>query len=154
MVFDKRLTWSHGMRLIFAQVLGGFIGMIVSHLMFLHVQPYIIAISYVSRSGGTYVAEVVGTFILVLAIFSLTQQRSEKTSLAVGMLVGGMLLATSSTMFVNPQVTFARMFTYSAAGVSLSDGLVFIIMEFVGAIIAIYVWRKAVTWGSTPRNGA
>lgn len=35
----------------------------------------------------------------------------------VGLLVVGELLMTSSTMFTNLQVTVARMFTYSAAGI-------------------------------------
>ena len=50
------------------------------------------------------------------------------------MLVGGQLIATSSTMFANPQVTFARMFTYAAAGVKPFDGAVFILMEIIGAV--------------------
>jgi glycerol uptake facilitator-like aquaporin len=60
------------------------------------------------------------------------------------MLVGGQLIATSSTMFANPQVTFARMFTYSAAGVTPLDGAIFILMQIVGAVLAVLVF-KAVT---------
>jgi glycerol uptake facilitator-like aquaporin len=59
----------------------------------------------------------------------------------VGILVGGMLLFTSSTMFANPQVTLARMFTYSAADVNILDGVVFIVMQFIGAIFAVFIWK-------------
>ena len=67
--------------------------------------------------------------------------QSDKISLVVGMLVGGQLIATSSTMFANPQVTFARMFTYAAAGVTPVDGAVFILMEIVGAVLAVLVFK-------------
>jgi len=70
--------------------------------------------------------------------------QSGKLSLVVGMLVGGQLIATSSTMFANPQVTFARIFTYSAAGVMPVDGAVFILMQIIGAVLAVLIF-KAVT---------
>ena len=110
--------------------------------MFYHRIPKLIVISELTRSGGNYVSEILGTYLLVLAIFSLTEQRSDKTALVIGLLVGGMLLATSSTMFANPQVTLARMFTYSKAGVTPIDGLLFIIMEIFGAILATYTWKN------------
>ena len=72
----------------------------------------LVAISDVSRAGGNYFAEILCTFILILALLLLVQNQSNKISLVVGLLVGGELVATSSTMFANPQVTLARMFTY------------------------------------------
>lgn len=53
-----------------------------------------------------------------------------------------MILATSSTMFANPQVTIARMFTYSAAGMAPLDGLIFIAMQIIEAVLAILAWRS------------
>lgn len=102
----------------------------------------LIVLSSFERSGGTYFAEILGTFILVLCIFALVHQKSDRISLVVGLLVGGMLLSTSSTMFANPQVTIARMFTYSNAEVSPVNGIVFIIMELIGAVIAVFIWEK------------
>jgi glycerol uptake facilitator-like aquaporin len=98
-------------------------------------------VSLITRSGGVYLAEILGTFLLVLAILSLSNQRNEKTSIIVGFLVGGLLLATSSTMFANPQVTIARMFTLSAAGISVLDGIIFILMQIVGTLFAVIVWK-------------
>ena len=112
--------------------------------MFYHKIPKLIAVSEVTRAGGNYFAEILGTFILVLVIFLLVHHQSDKISLVVGMLVGGQLIATSSTMFANPQVTFARIFTYAAAGVKPLDGAVFILMEIIGAVLAVLVC-KAVT---------
>jgi glycerol uptake facilitator-like aquaporin len=104
--------------------------------------PEIIVVSDVIRSGGNYFAEIIGTFILVLAIFSLVHQNSNRVSLIIGLLVGGMLISTSSTMFANPQVSIARIFTYSAAGIRPFDAFIFIVMEIIGALLALFVWKK------------
>jgi hypothetical protein len=62
--------------------------------------------------------------------------RSAHTAPIVALLVGGLLIATSSTMFANPQMTLARMFTASIAGVRPVDGLVFIVIQMVAALVA------------------
>ena len=61
--------------------------------MFYNKIPKLSVISNVTRSGGDFVAEILGTFFLVLAVCSLTEQKSNKTSLVVGFLVGCMILA-------------------------------------------------------------
>jgi glycerol uptake facilitator-like aquaporin len=45
-------------------------------------------------------------------------------------------------MFANPQVTIERMFTYSAAGINILDVFIFIIIQFIGAIFAVYIWEN------------
>jgi len=102
----------------------------------------LVVLSSIERSGGVYFAEILGTFILVLCIFALVHQKSNRVSLVVGLLVGGMLLSTSSTMFTNPQLTIARMFTYSEAGITPFNGIIFIIVEIIGATIAVFIWKK------------
>ncbi len=126
---------------IVTQIAGGLTGTIFSHLMFYHEIPHVVAVSEISRAGGSYFAEILGTFILILTILLLVQRRSKKISIVVGLLVGGQLIATSSTMFANPQVTLARMFTYSAAGVKPIDGMVFILMQIIGAVLAVLAFR-------------
>lgn len=139
-----------------AQITGGMVGMLTSHLMFYHEIQKIAEVSEVTRNGGAYFAEFVGTFVLVLAILVLVTIRSKKLPLAIGLLVGGMLMATSSTMFANPQVTIARVFTYSAAGVRPTDALVFIVVEITGALVAVVVWKYALkekcTFCATGKN--
>lgn len=126
---------------IVAQIAGGLTGTIFSHLMFYHEMPRFVAISEVTRLGGSYFSEIICTFVLILTILLLVQRRSNKISIVVGLLVGGQLIATSSTMFANPQVTLARMLTYSAAGVKPTDGLVFIVMQVIGTVLAVLVFR-------------
>jgi len=142
MALDGRLTWKRAANYTVNQILGGLAGLVLAQLMFYQDVPTIISVSNITRSGGNYLAEVLGTFILVLSIFSLTAQKSNRISLVVGLLVGGMLLATSSTMFANPQVTLARMFTYSAAGIRPVDGMIFIVMELIGSSLAVLTWRN------------
>lgn len=144
MVLGDKIGWKQALIYILAQVAGGLTGTIFSHLMFYHRSPKLIAVSEVTRPGGNYFSEILCTFILVLAILLLVHNQSDKLSLVVGMLVGGQLIATSSTMFANPQVTFARIFTYSAAGVIPVDGAVFILMQIIGAVLAVLVF-KAIT---------
>jgi glycerol uptake facilitator-like aquaporin len=136
-----KITWKKSAIYSINQILGGFTGLLISHLMFYHEIPKLVEISTISRSGGSYLAEILGTFFLVLAIFSLVQQNSKNTSQIIGFLVAGMLLATSSTMFANPQVTFARIFTYSIAGISPIDGLIFVTMQIIGTLLAIATWK-------------
>jgi len=145
LTLDKKLTWKQFLVYSFNQVLGGIFGVLISHLMFYNKIPKLFELSTIARSGGSYIAEIVGTFFLILAIFSLTEQKSNKTAQIIGFLVAGMLLATSSTMFANPQVTLARIFTYSIAGISLFDAGVFIIMQVIGGAFAIFVWRHMKT---------
>ena len=110
--------------------------------MFYDIIPKFFILSSVERDGGTYFAEIIGTFVLLLCILSLVHQKSNRISLVVGLLVGGMLLSTSSTMFANPQVTIARMFTYSDAGISPINGLIFILMQLIGAFFAVFIWIR------------
>lgn len=141
MALNKEISWFKALQYSFWQIAGGLTGMILTHLMFYDKISKLVFISNIERTGGTYVAEGLGTFILILGILSLSHQKSDKVSLVVGLLVGGMLLSTSSTMFANPQVTIARVFTYSDAGIRPIDASIFIIIQFIAGIIAFIVWK-------------
>ena len=152
MVLGGKISWKGASIYILAQVAGGLTGTLCSHLMFYHEIPKLIAVSEVTRPGGNYFSEILCTFVLVLAILLLVHNKSDKISLAVGMLVGGQLIATSSTMFANPQVTLARMFTYAAAGVTPFDGAVFILMEVIGAVLAVLTFKAVIRQRGTKDN--
>ena len=141
---NKELSWLEALRYSLYQIAGGITGVVFSHLMYVDTIPTIIEFSTIQRSGGAYIGELIGTFILVLCIMSLAHQRSNRVSLVVGLLVGGMLLSTSSTMFANPQVTIARIFTYSAAGIHVVNAIVFIVLQLLASLLAVIVWKKVV----------
>jgi len=141
MALENKIGVSKAALYILVQIVGGIIGTVFSHLMFLKVTGGLIFISNVVRNDYTYFAEIFGTFILVFAILTLVKTGSSRIPVVVGLLVGGELMSTSSTMFANPQVTIARMLTNSNAGVRPFDGMMFIIMQFIGALLAYEVYR-------------
>jgi glycerol uptake facilitator-like aquaporin len=135
----KNTSLREGSLYMTVQFLGGFIGTISSHLMFYQIVPTFITVSTISRPAGCYYAEFLGTFVLVLTVFLCGKNKPRFTGLAIGLLVGGLLITTSSTMFANPDVTVARVFTYAIAGVSPFDASMFIVAEIIGALAATLV---------------
>jgi len=141
MLLEKQIGCSKAILFILFQIVGGITGTALSHLMFFDQFDRLLAVSDNIRSDYVYFGEIVGTFILILAILMLIKAKSKKISIIVGLLVGGQLLATSSTMFANPQVTIARMLTNSVSGIRPIDGLIFIAMQLVGSLLAYVVYK-------------
>ncbi len=139
MMVSKNMEVKTGLLYLIVQFLGGLSGTIVSHLMFYHEKFFkLLTVSQVTRSQGAYFGEFVGTFLLVLTIYGCMYKKSVRPGLIIGFLVGGLLITTSSTMFANPQVTLARIFTFAIAGVRPIDGLVFMMVQVLGALVATY----------------
>jgi glycerol uptake facilitator-like aquaporin len=126
---------------VVVQILGGVVGTVVTHLMFFEEIGGILFVSDNVRSGSRYFSEVVATFILMLVILMLTKVKSNKTSLMIGLLVSGLIMATSSTIFANPQVTIARILTNTESGIRLVDGVMFIFMQIIGALSAYGIYK-------------
>jgi len=133
--------FSKAVMYILLQISGGLAGIALSHLMFFDKIGGIFFISNHVRSDYIYIGEIVGTFILVLAFLILTKMKSRKISIFVSFIVGGQIMATSSTMFANPQVTIARIFTSTASGIRPFDALIFIVMQLIGAMLAYGVYK-------------
>ncbi len=132
MLYSKNIETKAGVLYIVVQVIGGLLGVIISHAMFIgHDFFQWIAISETLRSGGAYFAEFVGTFVLVLVIFGTMHHKTTQPGLIIGFLI-----TTSSTMFANPQVTIARVFTWAIAGVRPLDAVIFVVVQMVAAIAA------------------
>jgi len=132
---------------IAVQMIGGLVGLLVAHLMFFGTASTFYAdtnvlftISESVKEPATFFAEFVGTFLLVGVILGCVRGGSKHTGLSVAMVVGGMLVTTSSTMFANPAVTIARMFTYSICGIAPESAVFFILAEVAGAMSAAVVF--------------
>jgi len=136
MIIIKKIDIRTAIGYVVVQIAGGILGTICSHLMFYHINPILLTISSVERPGGSYFAEFLGTFLLLTTIYRCMKNNSKLTSLAIALLVGGMLLTTSSTMFANPQVTIARMFTYAIAGIDPDDAIFFVFAQVLGSLAA------------------
>jgi len=141
MLFEKRIGALKALTFVAVQFIGGITGTALSRLMFLGDVGVILSVSDNIRNEYVFFGEIFGTFILVFSILLLVKTGSNKISIVVGFLVGGQLMSTSSTMFANPQVTVARMFTNTAAGIRPIDGIVFIAMQIIGALLAYAVYR-------------
>ena len=150
--YSRNLPWKILPYYVFVQIAGGIVGTLATHLMFYHQVNSLVTLSSVTRNGGCFPAEALGTFILVFTIRALVYQESDKLPLVISLLVGGQIISTSSTMFANPQVTIARMLTYSAAGIRPVDGLIFIVMQFSSAIVATITWHCLLYTSPSPRD--
>jgi len=148
MLLTKKIDPKTAIAYIGVQIPGGILGTICSHLMFYQINPILLTISTVERPCGCYFAEFLGTFLLLATIYGCTQNNSKLASLSIALLVGGLLLTTSSTMFANPQVTIARVFTYAIAGIKPSDAVFFVFAQVLGSLAAtgfsLVIYRPSV----------
>ena len=141
MVFEKKIGVPKALLFVLAQFAGGIGGIVLSHLMFFDKVGDLLSVSDTVRDGYVFFGEILGTFILILTILLLVKTKSKKTSIIIGLVVGGLIFSTSSTMFANPQVTVARMFTGTSAGIRPVDGFIFVAMQLTGALLAYVVYR-------------
>lgn len=114
-----------------AQIMGGFIGVVLAHSMF---GLAIIETSNHARSGtGLLLGELVATFGLVVIIL----KPNIRHEFFVPAWICAAYFFTSSTSFANPAVTISRAFTDSFAGISPTSLIGFISAQFVGALIGL-----------------
>jgi len=141
MTLEQNSSWKKALCYMLAQILGGLVGIMITHLKFFEHIGALFAVSSNVRNGSRYFSEIMATFILVLAILILSKINSSKIPLIVGLLVGGQILATSSAMFANPMVSIARIFTPTISGIRPIDALVFVLMQFIGGLLAYGVYK-------------
>ncbi len=119
---------------VVAQCLGGIAGTIVAHLMF-DLAPIVIGTH--GRSGPSqWLAEIVATFSLVIAILGGIRYAPAAVPWLVGLVIAAAYWFTASTSFANPAVTLARGFTTTFSGIALADVPGFVVAEVIGALIA------------------
>ena len=123
-----------------AQVIGGSLGAVVANLMF---ELPAIELSTRDRSSpALWLSEVVATVGLLLVIQGCVRTgRARAVPFAVGAWIGGAYWFTSSTSFANPAVTIARTLSDTFAGIAPSSAPMFIVMQLLGAVIAVGLVR-------------
>jgi arsenate reductase len=125
---------------IAAQIIGGCLGAIVANLMFS--LPAIDWSTKQRSSAALWLSEVVATAGLLLVIHGCVRSgRANVVAVAVGVWIGGAYFFTSSTSFANPAVTIARTLSDSFAGIAPSSVPMFIVMQLVGAAVALVLVR-------------
>jgi glycerol uptake facilitator-like aquaporin len=134
------ITWSLAAGYAAVQFVGGALGAVVGNLMF---SEPAVELSTKARSGeGLRLAEAVATFGLLVVVFGVVRTRRPSIApFAVGGYIGAAYFFTSSTSFVNPAVTAARMLTDTFAGIKPSSVAAFVVFQLVGAAVAAAVIR-------------
>ena len=131
-----------GIAYVGAQVIGGIVGAVLANLMFA-LPP--VTWSTKARSGpDLWLAEVIATLGLLFVIYLIPRRRAAVVPVAVGAYIGAAYFFTSSTSFANPAVTVARMFSDTFAGIHPASAPMFIVMQLVGASLAIGLVRTLV----------
>jgi glycerol uptake facilitator-like aquaporin len=131
------LPWSELAPYIAAQLIGAALGVWLAHAMF---ELPIWQLSTTVRSGsGQWIAEGVATFGLVLTIIGCVTSAPASVAPAVGLYIAAAYWFTASTSFANPAVTLARALSDTFAGIAPANVAVFIVAQFIGAMIAVAV---------------
>jgi glycerol uptake facilitator-like aquaporin len=139
----RELSWPNAVTYIVAQIIGGVIGVWITHLMF---ELPVWQVSSNARTGtGQWLAEFVATFGLLLTILGCVARTPAAVPYAVGLYITSAYWFTASTSFANPAVTIARSLSDTFAGIAPTGVVAFITAQFVGMIAAVafgrWFWR-------------
>jgi glycerol uptake facilitator-like aquaporin len=144
------LSWSEVLGYAVAQLVGGFSGTILVHLMF---SLPLVSLSRHIRSGpAQFLSEFTATLGLLSVIWGCSRSRSNMTPFAVGSYLTAAYQFTASTSFANPAVTIARAFSDTFAGIRPVDVPLFLTTQFAGGIAATLLFRWLVRACRLPRK--
>lgn len=130
----KKITFKDAMAYVLVQIVGGMVGVFVTHLMF---GQSVLQLSQHDRSELRLVfSEVIATFGLVIVIALSSRRNVEATPAAVALFITSAYWCTSSTSFANPAVTIARSLTNTFSGIQWTGASGFIVAQFIGAALA------------------
>jgi len=133
----REIDTATGLAHVFAQLIGGIIGVWIAHIMF--DQP-IWQVSEKLRTGpGQWMGEAVATFGLIFTIFGTVRMRPQWVPASVALYITAAYWFTSSTSFANPAITIARSLSNSFAGIAPASVPGFIAAQIVGALAAHFV---------------
>jgi arsenate reductase len=125
---------------VVAQVVGACLGAMAANLMF-DLPP--VTLSTYERSGsGLWLGELVAAFGLLLVILGVVRAgQAHMAAYAVAAYITAAYWFTSSTSFANPAVTIARILTNTFAGIDPADVPPFVVLQVVGALVAVGLFR-------------
>ncbi len=133
------LAWRDVPLYIIAQIAGAFLGVGAANLMF--DLPFFFASQKVRAGGSQLLSEFIATFGLLAVIWGCVRLRSAVVPFAVAAYIVASFWFTASTSFANPAVTLARSMSDTFAGIRPVDTLCFIVVQFLGAIAATFLFR-------------
>ncbi len=146
------VTWRDGALYVAAQIAGGVAGTLAAHLMF--ALPLLEEGATVRSGFGQWWAEIVATFGLVAVILAGLRFRTEAIPWLVGLYITAAYWFTASTSFANPAVAIARALTDTFSGIRPLDLPAFIVMELIGATLAVAVFGWLLQPGAAPQQSS
>lgn len=149
--FQGQQNWSEVPFYIVAQLTGALSGVLVAHVMF---GLQLFSASRHARYGVPQIlSEFVATLGLLIVITLCGRSQPPATAFAVATYITGAYWFTSSTSFANPAVTIARSLTDTFAGIRPSDVPGFLLGQFAGLVIAVFLCRWFVLNSPSEKNG-
>ena len=119
---------------IAAQVVGGIVGVWLTHAMF---DLPVLQFSAKVRTGWPqWLSEFLGTGILLATIHLGLRNAAERVPLLVALIVTAGYWFTASTFFSNPAVTIGRSFSNTFAGIQPADIVGFIVAQLLACGVA------------------
>ena len=142
MFLRKKITGKLLIIYIPAQILGCLLGVKVANVFFEH---NILELSTKNRDGfHIFLSEIIATFGLIFIIFATLKDGKITIAASVATYIMAGYWFTSSTSFANPAVAIARPFTDSFTGINYMNTPTYILAEFLGALIAVFLIKKLI----------
>ena len=142
MFLRKKITGKLLIIYIPAQILGCLLGVMLANVFFEH---NILELSTKNRDGfHIFLSEIIATFGLIFIIFATLKDGKITIAASVATYIMAGYWFTSSTSFANPAVAIARTFTDSFTGINYINTPTFILAEFLGALIAVFLIKKLI----------
>ena len=139
MVILKKISNELAALYIAAQVLGAILGVGIANL--IYDQSFLKQSSIIRDGSNLFFSELFATAVLVLIILTF-RKKDELIAIYVPIWIFGAILFTSSTSFANPAITIGRVFTNSFTGIALDSVLLFVVAQFIGALVGLIVAKN------------
>jgi glycerol uptake facilitator-like aquaporin len=139
MVILKKISNELAGLYIAAQVLGAILGVGIANLIY---DQSFLKQSLIIRDGSNlFFSELFATAVLLLIILTF-RKKDELIAIYVPIWIFGAILFTSSTAFANPAITIGRVFTNSFTGIALDSVLLFVVAQFIGALVGLVITKN------------
>ena len=139
MVILKKISNEVAALYIAAQVLGAILGVGIANL--IYDQSFLRQSTIIRDGSNLFFSELIATSVLVLIILTF-RKKDELIAVYVPIWIFGAILFTSSTSFANPAITIGRVFTNSFTGIALDSVLLFVVAQFIGALVGLVVAKN------------
>ena len=139
MVILKKISNEVAALYIAAQVLGAILGVGIANIIY---DQSFLKQSLIVRDGSNlFFSELFATAVLLLIILTF-RKKDELIAIYVPIWIFGAILFTSSTAFANPAITIGRVFTNSFTGIALDSVLLFVVAQFIGALVGLVIAKN------------